>query len=179
MTDPHDRDDILEDAPLMWKEFHHEIDRRLDALRPKRTSMRERDWREPVYGWARNHIPDESNLVRRFAEKEVDRREEQATKRGNRELRRWMDGQIPLVWSDIGALPIMVDDQLRVRLDAATPQDAEDAARKVQADGLKVYQETLRLAECERELASMARRAGLTLISLLGDLPARISEDAA
>lgn len=173
-------DDTLDDdMPLMWREFHQEIDRRLDARRPARASMKERDWREPVYGWARNHIPDETNIVRRFAEKEVDRREEQATRRGNRELRRWMDGQMPLIWSDIGALPIKVNDELRVRLDVATPQDLEDAAKVVQSDGLKVYQETIRLAECERELARRARDAGVVVVALIGDQPPRIQEDAA
>jgi hypothetical protein len=171
--------DFQDETPLMWREFHQEIDRRLDALRPKRASMKERNWREPVYGWARNHIPDESNIVKRFAEKEVDRREEQATKRGNRELRRWMDGQIPLIWSDIGSLPVKVMDDLRVRLDSVTPQDLEDAAKLVQEDGFKVYQETLRLAECERELASRARQAGLLIVALLGDLPPRLGEVAA
>lgn len=171
--------DFEAEGPMMWKEFHREIDRRLDALRPKRASIGDREWRESVYGWARNHIPDETNIVRRFAEKEVDRREREATTRGNRELRRWMDGQIPLVWADLGALPVKVDEQLRVRLDAVTPQDLEDAAKLVQSDGLKVYQETLRLAECERELASRARSAGVTIVALLGNLPPRILEDAA
>jgi hypothetical protein len=173
-------DDAHDDeVPLMWREFSQQIDKRLDALRPKRASMKERDWREPVYGWARNHIPDESNLIRRFAEKEVDRREEQATKRGNRELRRWMDGQMPLVWADIGSLPVKVNNELRVRLDAVTPQDLEDAAKLVQDEGLKVYAETLRLAECERDLARLAREAGLLVVALLGDLAPRIEQQAA
>lgn len=141
--------------------------------------MGEREWREPIYGWARNHIPDESNIVKRFAEKEVDRREREATTRGNKQLRRWMDGQMPLVWNDIGALPIMVDKQLRVRLDAATVQDFEAAANLIQADGLRVYQETLRVAECERELAGRARQAGVVIVAMIGDQPPRIEEDAA
>lgn len=171
--------DLEDETPIMWREFHQEIDRRLDARRPKRASMKERDWREPVYGWARNHIPDESNIVRRFAEKEVDRREEQATKRGNRELRRWMDGQMPLIWNDIGALPVKVRDDLRVRLDAVTPQDLEDAAKIVETDGFKVWQETQRLGECERELARRARAAGFVIVALIGDLPPRLQEQAA
>lgn len=88
---------------------------------------------------------------------------------------------MPLVWADIGALPlpVKVNEQLRVRLDAVTPQDLEDAAKLVQDDGLKVYQETLRLAECERELAQRARIAGFLIVALLGDLPPRIEEEAA
>jgi len=172
-------DEIDDEAPKMWKEYHRQIDQRLDRIRPQRAGAGEKEWREAVYGWARNHIPDESTIVRHFAEQEVDRREAQATRRGNAHLRQWMEGQIPLVWNDIGCLPVKITRDLRVRLDAVTPQDLDDAARLVQDAGLQVYTETLLLAEAERDLASRARQAGLVVVALLGDLPPRVQAQAA
>lgn len=171
-------DTEYDDTPMMWKEFHREIDRRLDDRRPKRASVGEKEWREPIYGWARNHIPDETNLVRVFAEQIVDRREGEATKRGNEHLRRWMHGQMPLTWADVGPLPIKVE-KLRIRLDAATPDDMEDAANQVQAEGAKTWQEILLLADTMRDLARQARHAGYVTVARLGDLPPREDAEAA
>ena len=167
-----------EGGGLMWKAYHREIDQRLDELRPERVGAGEKEWREPVYGWARNHIPDESNIVHHFAEQIVDRREGQATKRGNEHLRRWMHGQMPLTWADLGPLPIRVG-KLRIRLDAATPEDLDDAAGEVQADGARTWQEVLLLAETMREIAKLARRAGLATVAKVGDLPPHESDEAA
>src|SRR5262245_24605150 len=107
--------------------FREEIDKRLDAQRPARAEVGEKDWREPVYGWARNHITDEQHLVRNYARTEVDRREKEATKAGNAQIRKWIDGQAPLDWTMLGAKPIIVN-KLRVRLDAATDGDLDTAA---------------------------------------------------
>ena len=67
----------------LWAEYYEGIDQRLNEVRPPRSNQADREWREPVYGWARNHIPNESHLVRVFAERVVDNRETQASKRGN------------------------------------------------------------------------------------------------
>lgn len=152
-----------------WVEYRHEIDRRLDAVRPERCGANEKDWREPIYGWARNHIPDESNLVRRFAEKEVNNRERIATTRGNKLLRGWLHGRVRLAWRFLGPLPVVVG-KVRIRLDAATPDDLEDAARELEERGRLVFNEVLLLVGGLRDLARAARRQGLLTVSLIGDL---------
>jgi hypothetical protein len=155
-----------------WAEYHAEIDKRLDALRPQRSSSGDKDWRESVYGWARNHIPDESNLVRHFAEKEVDGREAKATRRGNKMLRRWAKGQIPLLWADLGPLPVVVDGT-RIRMDALTPDDMDDAARELRSNAKQVFDEVLILTESLEDLARTARRAGCSFVAEIGDLDPR------
>lgn len=155
-----------------WADYHAEIDKRLDALRPQRSSSGEKDWRAPVYGWARNHIPDETNLIRHFAEKEVDGREAKATRRGNKLLRRWAKGHIPLLWSDLGPLPVVVDG-VRIRMDALTPDDMDDAARELRSNAKQVYDEVLILTDSLEDLARTARRAGCSFVAEIGDLDPR------
>lgn len=151
-----------------WAEYHAEIDKRLDAIRPQRSSSGDKEWREEVYGWARNHIPNESNLIRHFAENEVNNREAKATRRGNRMLNKWAKGQMPLLWSDLGPLPVVVD-RTRIRMDALTPDDMDDAARQKRSEAKQVYDEVLILSECLEDLARMARRAGCTFVAEIGD----------
>lgn len=153
--------------------YHAEIDRRLDQLRPKRASVSETDWRQPVYAWARNHMPNEATLVRDQAKRDVDVREGEATKRGNLYIRRYLKGQIPLEWALLGPSPIKVGRRLRVRLDAATPQDVEDAARLILAEGKATYDEVVLLAGGLLDLARDARQAGFTFVAEIGDLPLR------
>lgn len=155
-----------------WADYHAEIDKRLDALRPKRSSSGDKDWREPVYGWARNHIPDESNLIRHFAEHEVDGREGKATRRGNKMLRCWAKGQMPLLWADLGPLPVVVDG-VRIRMDALTPDDMDDAARELRSNAKQVYDEVLILTESLEDLARKARRSGCSFVAEIGDLEPR------
>lgn len=156
-----------------WTEYFRGIDQRLDALRPDRSGRNDKDWREPVYGWARNHIPDESNLIRKFAEREVDRREAVATKRGNKLLRSWARGQAALFWKDLGPLPVVVA-KVRIRLDAVTPDDIDDAARELEEAGKAVYDEVVLLGLALRDLGRAARRKGLATVALLGDLDPRL-----
>ncbi len=162
-------------AEQTWAEYHAEINQQLDALRPKRSSSGDKDWRQPVYGWARNHIPNESNLVRHFAEQQVDSCEGKATRRGNKMLRRWAKGQIPLLWSDLGPLPVVVD-RVRIRMDALTPDDMDDAARELRSNAKQVYDEVLILSESLEDLARTARRAGCSFVAEIGDLDARGAE---
>jgi len=168
-----DDDDSPDD--LAWEEYRRQIDRRLDEIRPGRIGASDRAWRERVYGWARNHIPDETTIVKRFAEAEVDRREAQATKRANKVLRAWLHGQAPLSWEILGPLPIRVGN-VRVRLDHATPEDVDDAARELARQGLATYQEVVLLVEGLRALAREARRGGHANVAQLGDQPPRGDE---
>lgn len=156
-----------------WAEFRREIDRRLDELRPPRADTGDRTWREPVYGWARNHLPDETNVVRKFAKDEVDRRETEATKSGNKIVREWMKGWRPLHWHDLGPKPIKVTETLRVRSDAATPDDFDDAAQLIITAGKRTFDEVMLLGEGMHDIARLARRAGHAYVALLGDLPSR------
>lgn len=151
-----------------WKAYRRAIDRILCEDRPARAGVDEREWRERAYGYARNHIPDETNLVRHIAQQEVDRREAQATKRGNILLRAYARGASPLDWSIVGPWPVKVG-ELRIRLDAATPDDIEDAARELEGRAKQVYDEVVMLVGCMRDLARRARRAGMELVAQLGD----------
>lgn len=159
-----------------WKEFYAEVDRRLDAVRPERVGQGEYEWREPVYGWVRNHLPDEANLIRRTAKAEVDRREVQATKRGNNFLRAWMHGQAPLSWKLVGPLPIVVD-KVRIRLDVASPEDVENAARQLLKRGTQTFQEVQLLVTALGDLARAARKEGFARVSRLGDMAPRKDDD--
>ena len=157
----------------LWAEYYEGIDQRLNEVRPPRSNQADREWREPVYGWARNHIPNESHLVRVFAERVVDNRETQASKRGNRYLRQWcLSGGMPLLWKDLGALPCIVE-KVRIRMDAATPDDFDDAAREMEATAKQNYDATLIVVGAMRDLARMARRAGCDYVAQVGDLPPR------
>jgi hypothetical protein len=151
-----------------WADYYTEIDKRLDALRPQRAMAEDKEWREPVYGWARNHIPNESNLIRHFAEKEVDRREANAIRRGNQLLTKWAKGQIPLMWADLGPLPARVCG-VRIRMDALTPDDMDDRARELRSDAKQVYDQVLFLSESLEDLARTARRAGYSFVAEIGD----------
>lgn len=152
-----------------WVDYRRRIDQILDEDRPERASVGDQSWRHRAYGWARNHIPDEEHLVRHFAEQEVDRREREATKAGNAIIRRWLHGQAPLDWALLGPKPIKVDELLRVRLDAATPDDIEDSARLLETKGKAQYDEVIALANGMRDLARAARRAGHAYVALLGN----------
>ena len=161
-----------DEGKQMWEEFRREVDRRLDAVRPERASVGQKDWREPVYGWARNHLPDESNLVRRIAEREVDHREGEATKRGNGFIREWMHGRGPLSWELVGPLPVKVG-KLRIRLDVATAIEVEDAARELLSQGKATFDEVVLLADGLFDLSRQAREKGCVTVALIGDQPPR------
>lgn len=157
----------------LWAEFNDQIRNLLNKHRPDRTSASDKDWLEPVYGWARNHLPDERHAIRNLAKAKVDGLEGAATKRGNDYVRQWAKGQRPLFWADLGPLPISVGNGERVRFDAATPDDVEDAALDLHAKGKATYDEVVLLTETMHDLARKARRAGLSIVALIGDQPPR------
>ena len=128
---------------------------------------------EPTKGWARNHIPDESNIVRHFADDIVQRREGLATKRGNNFLRKWNEGERPLDWALFGPLPIKLPDGLRVRLDAATLMDIEDAAVLMEEEAKRNFDKVVILVRALRDLVREARGKGFQRISQLGNLTPR------
>jgi len=175
MTDKKPPEDENE---MLLTEFRREIDSRLDQARPERVSAGEKEWREPIYAWARNHMPDESHLVRRIAKQEVDGRETQATKRGNNLLRDYMHGRAPLAWSMVGPKPVCVG-KLRIRLDVATPKEVEDAARELLVSGQQTFDEVAVLVRCLEEIAEEARQKGYLTVALIGDKPPHAQEDAA
>lgn len=159
-----------------WQTFHAEIDRLLDEIRPTRVGQGEYGWREPAYGFARNHMPDESNIIRNVAKQVVDRRETQATKVGNNLLRAWMHGTMPLSWSIVGPKPVLVD-KIRVRLDIATPEDIDAAAVQLLSEGAKTYKEVQVLAEALKDLVRAARAQGYSRVADMGDLRPRQDDD--
>lgn len=155
-----------------WAAYRSKIDEQLDTKRPQRSGSGDKDWREPIYGWARNHIPNESNLIRHFAEQEVDRREALATKRGNKLLRRWAKGQTPLFWSDLGPLPVVVNG-VRIRMDALGADDMDSAALELEDRAKQVHDEVLILTKGMHDIADEARRRGVSYVSQIGDLQPR------
>jgi hypothetical protein len=44
-------------SPLSEEQFHEEIDRRLNALRPPRYQEDDRAWMAPVIAWAEQNMP--------------------------------------------------------------------------------------------------------------------------
>lgn len=161
-----------------WNEFRATIRDRLNEIRPGRVDEAEREWREPVYGWARQHMPDETELVRRIARAEVDRQEGEATRRGNDYLRDYWQGRMPLGWDLVGPYPIRVDG-VRVRLDVATPNDVARAADQLAAELTKTFQSGLAAVSALRYLGQRAIESGLTTVAKIGDLPAHGKEDEA
>lgn len=155
-----------------WQSFKQAIDELLDQHRPERAGQGEKDWREPVYGWARNHIPNEQNIVRRFAQEEVDRREALATKVGNKIVRAWMHGQSPLIWGQLGAKPIIVG-KLRIRCDVATAEDFDAAAQQIENAAKKTFDEAMQLAQGYRDLGHETIKRGVDHAPKLGDLAPR------
>lgn len=161
-----------------WSEFRSDIDEMLDQHRPQRSVASEKEWLEPIYAWARNHMPDESRLVRIIAKQEVDRREGIATKQANHLLRDYMHGRAPLSWALVGPKPMRVG-KLRVRLDVATPKEVEDGARQLLIEGQQVFDEVAILVACLEELAEEARQKGYLTVALIGDKPPHTQTDAA
>jgi hypothetical protein len=153
-----------------WAEFREKIRDLLNDARPERVDENDRVWREPIYGWARAHMPDETQLVRREARRVVDHMETQATKRGNDLLRDWWQGREPLDWSLVGPYPVRVDG-VRVRLDHATTRDIAVAAAQLHVVNEKTYEAAEAAVAAMRDLVSRAEQAGLTVVAQLGDLP--------
>jgi hypothetical protein len=45
--------------PMSIEQYHEEIDRRLNEIRPARYHEDDRDWMAPVVQWAEDNIPPE------------------------------------------------------------------------------------------------------------------------
>lgn len=67
--------------------------------------------------------------------------------------------------------------EIRIRLDAVTPDDIEDAARELDRAAKNVYDEVLILTDGMRDLARTARRQGLSTVAFLGDLKPRGTDE--
>lgn len=153
-----------------WAEYRAEIRRLLNEVRPARVEQGDKAWREPIYGWARTHMPDESQLVRREARRVVDHLEGRATRDGNELLRDWWQGRAPLDWSLVGPYPVLVDG-MRIRLDHATRRDVAIAAAQLHVVNEKAYDAAEAAVAAMRDLADRAEHAGVVAIAELGNLP--------
>jgi hypothetical protein len=159
----------------IWSEFHALIDQALNKARPPRAKPSDKEWQAPVIGLAANKMPDESMLLRRFAEQVVSQRDALATKHAKKIMKDYVRGIVPLDWSMFGPLPIDVGG-LRVRLDVATPNDVEDAARETERRARLSYQSALAVVDGFRDIARDARDRGFPLVHLIGDQPLRDGE---
>lgn len=166
----HDDDDNL------WGPFREEITRRLNRDRPTRYSQADQSWMEPTIAFARARMPaDEATVIRKFARDEVIRVEKAANRKANGLLKRAALGRAPLLWSDLGPLPFTIDKRtgMRVRFDAATPEDFELHAQQIRADAKQRYEAELIVADYLDNLAGRAREAGYERVALIGDMPLR------
>jgi hypothetical protein len=151
--------------------FRQHIADMLNQYRPDRAAADERGWRDPVYAWAEANMPADARTVAFVAAAEVDNAESRATTAGNKILRAFQQGQAPLSWDMVGPYPVVVG-KLRIRLDAATPEDLEDAAQQLDTHARRNYAQELLLVDCLRDLARLTRRSGKRYASELGDLDA-------
>jgi hypothetical protein len=168
-------DDFTADPWAPWTQM---IRTELNRRRPERYDKSDREWMEPVIGRAAQTMPNQHKAIRIHAESEVYKQEGAATRRANREILRYADGNRPLLWADLGPLPFSVGGT-RVRLDAGTPKDYDDAAQEQRADGKAAYERVLTRADLLEELANTARHRGLNIVSKIGDLPAREQPEGA
>jgi hypothetical protein len=161
--------DYTADPWAAWKES---IRNELNRLRPDRYDAGDKEWMEPVIGLAAQTMPNQYKAVRVHAESVVSNLDGGATRAANQEILKWADGHKPLFWHELGALPFSCG-KLRIRLDAGTPDDYEQAAYEQRASAKSTYDRTLFRATALEELASTARHRGLTIVSGIGDLPIR------
>ena len=155
----------------LWRDWRKQIADDLDKHRPNRYERGETDWMGPVIARARGRMPtDDAVVIRRHVESQVKNQEMQATKRGNKLVREWYEGQRPLDWQLFGPCPIIVN-TIRVRLDAATRQDVRDAVDQAHVDNLANYNRAELGLEGYRDLERRAAAHGYEQLSLLGDLP--------
>jgi hypothetical protein len=159
-----------------WQQYYRDIDRLLNEIRPPRAGKSEKEWREPAYGYAANHMPDQRGAVRNLAKAHVDRRETLASRHGNDIIRAYGQGQTPLEWALLGPLPFTIG-KLKVRFDAATTEDVEDGAREQELTAKQRYDAELIVIATMRDLARSARRQGYEFVVQLGDLPLRNDDD--
>ena len=159
----------------LWGPYREEIAQRLNRDRPARYSQKDQGWMEPTIAWARARMPaDEVTLLRLAARDEVIKAEKNSNRKANGKLRKWATGQSMLYWTDLGPLPFTIDRHgLRVRFDAATPEDIELHAKNIRADARQRYRAELAVAEGLEWLAQRARSAGYERVAMVGDMPLR------
>lgn len=145
----------------------------LDAARPTKVYS-DNAWitaahiPQKIRDWDLQHGTIDQALLA-SAERDANRLEGQSSKSANRALRRWLTDEAPLDWSLLGALPVKIDAKRKCRYDSITPDLVEDAADFTEAQGRRVYGEVLLLVDALRVLARAARRAGVTVVTALGD----------
>jgi hypothetical protein len=165
-----------EDPDDLWGPYREEITRRLNRDRPSRYSKNDQSWMEPTIAFARARMPaDEATVLRKVARDEVIRIEKLANRQANAQVKKWARGRAPLFWDHLGPLPFTIDprDGLRVRFDAARPEDFEEHARHIREDARRRYEAELAVAEGLEWLAARARAEGYERVVLIGDMPVR------
>jgi hypothetical protein len=160
----------------LWGPFREELTRRINRDRPTRYSRADQSWMEPTIAYARAHLPaDDVTVIRKVARDEVIRIEKDANRKANTLIKRYALGQAPLFWGDLGPLPFTIDLKtgLRVRFDAATPEDFELRAARIRDDAKVRHEAEIAVAAEMERLARQARERGYERVAMLGDLPLR------
>lgn len=158
-----------EPAPVTL--FAREIDRRLSAARPERYGPADIDWKSDTIAWGVANYPDHETAIADQVRAYVKRAEHQATLRLRSYLRHWKYNGRYLRVDEIGASPIVIDRTgTRVRYDAATPEDLDQAAALNDEQSEYAYQQRRAYSEAIRDLSRRARAAGLMHVAQLGDL---------
>jgi hypothetical protein len=158
-----------------WRE---EIERRLNRDRPARYTNQDNAWMEPTRAWARVHSPyDPVTAQLKVMHDAVMAIEKNANRKANGKLKQWALGQAPLFWDDLGPLPFTLDRSrnrgLRIRFDAAIPEDFEKHADNIESNAQERKDAEDNVAEGLRDIAHRTRVMGFQRCSQLGDLPRR------
>lgn len=117
-------------------------------------------------------MPNQHRAIRVHAESEVAKIEGLSTRKANEKILDYADGRKPLSWLEIGPFPFSCG-KLRIRLDAGTPDDYEQASYEQRVKAKRDHDRALFRATCLDELAKTARHLGKTVVSEIGDLPIR------
>lgn len=160
----------------LWGPFREELARRLNRDRPSRYSQADQSWMEPTIAFARARMPgDEATVIRKFARDEVIRVEKASNRKANAQIKKWALGSAPLFWNDLGPLPFTTDQRtgLRIRFDAAGPEDFEVHAEQIRQDSRRRHEAELAVADGLDWLAHRARESGYDRVALVGDMPVR------
>lgn len=166
-----------DDNDRLWAEFREGIRLRLNRDRPSRHDRNDVAWMQPTNAWAANRLPAPEMAVRKYAEREVANINGKANREANDLLKRYAKtGQIPLddfPWMELGPLPFTLDKNsgLRVRFDAATPDDLTTHAEMKRASATERMETELGVADVIDELAELARAAGYGVVWMLQGRP--------
>lgn len=150
------------------KFYRDEIERLLNKYRPNRVPTGDKEWKRPVYEFAREHLPNPMRAIERAADQEVDGVDGRATQKANAWLRRWAKGLEMLDWALLGPLPATING-IRVRFDALDADDLEMWADEREAEAKATFDEVMTMVDGARRLAKLARSQDARRVSDLGN----------